>query len=126
VVRNPRHGYGKGLNPCIDCRIYLLRRAKEYMVESGADFVFTGEVLGQRPMSQRRDAMRVIERESGLEDLLVRPLSAQFFAPTLPEREGGSTGQSSSPSGGVPEKNRLSLPPRWTSGTTPAPPAAAF
>jgi tRNA-uridine 2-sulfurtransferase len=88
VVRNPRHGYGKGLNPCIDCRIYLLQRAKEYMVESGADFVITGEVLGQRPMSQRRDAMRVIERESGLEDLLVRPLSAQFFAPTLPEREG--------------------------------------
>ena len=88
VIRNPRHGYGKGLNPCIDCRIYLLRRAKEYMIESGADFVITGEVLGQRPMSQRRDAMRVIERESGLEDLLVRPLSAQFFAPTLPEREG--------------------------------------
>jgi hypothetical protein len=88
VVRNPRHGYGKGLNPCIDCRIYLLRKAKEYMVESGADFIITGEVLGQRPMSQRRDAMRVIERESGLEDLLVRPLSAQFFPPTLPEREG--------------------------------------
>ena len=88
VVRNPRHGYGKGLNPCIDCRIYLLRRAKEYMVESGADFVITGEVLGQRPMSQRRDAMRVIEKESGLEDLLLRPLSAHFFAPTLPEREG--------------------------------------
>ncbi|QEM68014.1 hypothetical protein FO488_07485 [Geobacter sp. FeAm09] len=88
VVRNPRHGYGKGINPCIDCRIYLLRKAKEYMAESGADFVITGEVLGQRPMSQRRDAMRVIERESGLEDLLLRPLSAQFFAPTLPEREG--------------------------------------
>ena len=88
VIRKPRHGYGKGLNPCIDCRIYLLRRAKEYMVESGADFVITGEVLGQRPMSQRRDAMRVIERESGLEDLLVRPLSARFFSPTLPEREG--------------------------------------
>lgn len=88
VVRNPRHGYGKGLNPCVDCRIYLLRRAKEYMAESGADFVITGEVLGQRPMSQRRDAMRLIERESGLEDLLLRPLSAHFFAPTLPEREG--------------------------------------
>ncbi|KAB0664713.1 hypothetical protein F6V25_11650 [Oryzomonas japonica] len=88
VVRNPRHGYGKGINPCIDCRIYLLRKAKEYMAESGADFVFTGEVLGQRPMSQRRDAMRVIERESGLEDLLLRPLSAHFLPPTLPEREG--------------------------------------
>lgn len=88
LVKNPRHGYGKGLNPCVDCRIYLLRKAKEYMAESGADFVITGEVLGQRPMSQRRDAMRVIERESGLEGLLLRPLSAQFFEPTIPEREG--------------------------------------
>ena len=88
VVRRPRHGYGKGLNPCIDCRIYLLRRAKEYLTECGADFVITGEVLGQRPMSQRRDTLRVIERESGLEGLLLRPLSAQFFEPTIPEREG--------------------------------------
>ncbi|OGU18191.1 MAG: hypothetical protein A2076_11505 [Geobacteraceae bacterium GWC2_53_11] len=88
IVRNPVHGYGKGVNPCIDCRIYLLRRAKEYMLESGADFVFTGEVLGQRPMSQRRDTLRVIERESGLEGLLLRPLSARHFEPTIPEKEG--------------------------------------
>ena len=88
IVRRPRHGYGKGLNPCVDCRIYLLRKAKEYMRESGADFVITGEVLGQRPMSQRRDTLRVIERESGLEGLLLRPLSAHFFDPTIPEREG--------------------------------------
>jgi len=88
IVRNPRHGYGKGVNPCVDCRIYLLRKAKEYMVECGADFVITGEVLGQRPMSQRRDSLRVIERESGLEGLLLRPLSAQHFEATIPEREG--------------------------------------
>ncbi len=88
IVRNPQHGYGKGVNPCVDCRIYLLRKAKEYMQESGADFVITGEVLGQRPMSQRRDSLRVIERESGLEGLLLRPLSAQHFEPTIPEREG--------------------------------------
>jgi hypothetical protein len=88
VVRNPRHGRGKGMNPCIDCRIFLLRKAKEYMAESGADFVITGEVLGQRPMSQRRDTLRVIERESGLEGLLLRPLSARHFEPTIPEREG--------------------------------------
>ena len=88
IVRNPTHGYGKGINPCIDCRIYLLRKAKEYMAESGADFVITGEVLGQRPMSQRRDTLRVIERESGLEGLLLRPLSAQHFEPTIPEQEG--------------------------------------
>jgi tRNA U34 2-thiouridine synthase MnmA/TrmU len=88
VVRNPRHGYGKGMNPCIDCRIFLLRKAREYMAESGADFVITGEVLGQRPMSQRRDTLRIIERESGLEGLLLRPLSAQHFTPTIPEQEG--------------------------------------
>jgi len=88
IVRNPEHGYGKGVNPCVDCRIYLLRKAKEYMAECGADFVITGEVLGQRPMSQRRDSLRVIERESGLEGLLLRPLSAQHFEPTIPEKEG--------------------------------------
>lgn len=88
IVRNPRHGYGKGVNPCVDCRIYLLRKAREYMLESGADFVITGEVLGQRPMSQRRDTLRVIERESGLTGLLLRPLSARHFEPTIPEQEG--------------------------------------
>jgi tRNA-uridine 2-sulfurtransferase len=88
IVRQPRHGYGKGMNPCIDCRIFLLRKAKEYMAECGADFVITGEVLGQRPMSQRRDTLRVIERESGLEGLLLRPLSAKHFKPTIPEQEG--------------------------------------
>jgi tRNA-specific 2-thiouridylase len=88
IVRNPLHGYGKGVNPCVDCRIYLLRKAKQHMLESGADFIITGEVLGQRPMSQRRDTLRVIERESGLEGLLLRPLSAQHFEPTIPEKEG--------------------------------------
>ena len=88
IVRKPKHGYGKGLNPCIDCRIFLLRKAREYMTESGADFIITGEVLGQRPMSQRRDTLRVIERESGLEGLLLRPLSAKHFPPTIPEQEG--------------------------------------
>jgi tRNA U34 2-thiouridine synthase MnmA/TrmU len=88
IVRNPRHGYGKGMNPCVDCRIFLLRKAREYMAESGADFVFTGEVLGQRPMSQRRDTLRVIERESGLAGLLLRPLSARHFDPTIPELKG--------------------------------------
>lgn len=88
IVRKPRHGYGKGMNPCIDCRIFLLSKAKEYMAESGADFVITGEVLGQRPMSQRRDTLRLIERESGLAGLLLRPLSARHFEPTIPEQEG--------------------------------------
>ncbi|RQW83411.1 MAG: hypothetical protein EHM79_16200 [Geobacter sp.] len=88
IVRKPRHGYGSGMNVCIDCRIFILRKAKEYMAESGADFIITGEVLGQRPMSQRRDAMRLIARESGLEGLLLRPLSAKHLATTIPEQEG--------------------------------------
>jgi tRNA U34 2-thiouridine synthase MnmA/TrmU len=88
IVKKPKHGYGSGMNPCIDCRIFLLRKAREYMPESGADFVITGEVLGQRPMSQRRDALRLIERESGLGGLLLRPLSAKHFTPTIPEQEG--------------------------------------
>jgi tRNA U34 2-thiouridine synthase MnmA/TrmU len=88
IVRKPKHGYGKGMNPCIDCRIFLLRKAKEYMSECGADFVITGEVLGQRPMSQRRNALELIERESGLQGLLLRPLSAGHFPATIPEIEG--------------------------------------
>jgi hypothetical protein len=88
IVRNAKHGYGKALNPCIDCRIFLLRKAKEYMVESGADFVITGEVLGQRPMSQRRETLRIIERESQLEGLLLRPLSAKHFPISIPEQQG--------------------------------------
>lgn len=88
AIRNARHGFGRGINPCLDCRISMLRRARSYMQESGADFIVTGEVWGERPMSQRPDAMRTIERESGLEDLIVRPLSAHLFEPSLPEREG--------------------------------------
>ena len=88
MVQHPRHGLGKRMNPCIDCRIWLLREARRVMDDEGAAFVFTGEVLGQRPMSQHRQAMELIERESGLVDVLVRPLSAQRLPPTKPEREG--------------------------------------
>lgn len=88
IVRKPRHGYGKGINPCVDCRIYMFKAAKTYMAEIGASFVITGEVLGQRPMSQRRDAFRVIERESGLAGLILRPLCAKHLEPTIPEING--------------------------------------
>ena len=88
MVRHPEHGLGKRMNPCIDCRIWVLRRARELMDAEGAAFVFTGEVVGQRPMSQNRPAMNLIERETGLEDLLLRPLSAKCLPPTRPEREG--------------------------------------
>ena len=88
VIKHPRFGRGSGMNACLDCRIHMFSRAREYMVQTGADFVATGEVLGKRPMSQRRRAMDLIERESGLDDLVVRPLSGQLLSPTKPEKEG--------------------------------------
>ncbi len=88
AVKHPRHGYGRGLNPCLDCRILSFRAAAERMEETGATFIVTGEVLGQRPMSQRRQAMTIIERESGLEGRVLRPLSAKHFPVTEPERQG--------------------------------------
>jgi tRNA-uridine 2-sulfurtransferase len=88
IIRNPKHGYGRNMNPCIDCRIYMLHLTRAVMAEEGATFVVTGEVLGQRPMSQRRVTMDMIEKESGLEGLILRPLSARLFPPTLPEKEG--------------------------------------
>jgi tRNA-specific 2-thiouridylase len=88
VVKHPKHGYGSNMNPCIDCRIFMLKKAKAYMEESGANFIVTGEVLGQRPMSQRKDAMRLIEKEAGLEGFILRPLSAGALPTTIPEKEG--------------------------------------
>ncbi len=88
IVRNPAHGWGKNMNPCIDCHAFMIRRAGELMGEVGASFVVTGEVLGQRPMSQLAGALRVVEKESGLEGLVLRPLSAKLLPETIPEREG--------------------------------------
>ena len=88
VIRNPRYGYGSGMNPCIDCRIYMLREAKRIAKEVGANFIVTGDVLGERPMSQHRRALELEEKEAGLENLVLRPLSAKLLPETIPEREG--------------------------------------
>lgn len=88
MLKNPKYGYGKNLNPCVDCRIMMFKDAKKVMRDEGASFIFTGEVLEQRPMSQRRDTMSIIERDSGLKGLVLRPLSAQFLKPTIPEING--------------------------------------
>lgn len=88
MLRNPPHGYGKNFNPCIDCKILLFREARRLMEEFSASFLITGEVLGQRPMSQRRDTLRVIERDSGCTGILLRPLCAKTQEPTCAEREG--------------------------------------
>src|ERR1700690_3408611 len=88
IVKNPKFGHGKNMNPCMDCRILMLREAKEFMQMTGAEFIITGEVLGQRPMSQRRDALNIIDRESGLKGLVLRPLCAKHMKPTVAEEKG--------------------------------------
>ena len=88
VVFNPRHGYGAHMNPCLDCKIFMVSKAREWIEQRGFDFVITGEVVGQRPKSQRKQTMPIVQHESGIEERLLRPLSAQNLPPTLPEREG--------------------------------------
>ena len=88
TIKHPRFGRGSGMNPCLDCRIHMFTRTRELLAEYGADFVATGEVVGERPMSQRREAMALIERESGLSGLIVRPLCAKLLPPSLPEQQG--------------------------------------
>ncbi len=88
IVKNPKFGHGKNMNPCIDCRILMLKEAKEFISTTGADFIITGEVLYQRPMSQRRDIFPKIDREAGLKGYVLRPLSAKHLPLTIAEQTG--------------------------------------
>ncbi|MCK4272394.1 tRNA 4-thiouridine(8) synthase ThiI, partial [bacterium] len=88
MVRHPKNGYGRNMNPCIDCHAMMFRKAGEFMEREGADFLFSGEVLGERPMSQNRGSLVRVARESGYEPVILRPLSARLLPETLPEREG--------------------------------------
>jgi tRNA U34 2-thiouridine synthase MnmA/TrmU len=88
MIRNPKHGYGRNMNPCIDCRIFMLRWARKYAKEVGASFIFTGEVLDERPMSQHRQALEIIEKEAGLKGKILRPLSAKILPTTETEEKG--------------------------------------
>lgn len=88
MIKDPRYGFGRNMNPCIDCHLFFFTRCGEYMRESGASFIITGEVVGERPMSQNKESIDLIERESGLEGLIVRPLSAKCLKPTIPEEKG--------------------------------------
>ncbi len=88
IVKSPDHGHGKNMNPCIDCRILMLKEAKEFMKLTGADFLVTGEVLGQRPMSQRRDCFPLIDKAAGVKGLVVRPLCGRLLPATIPEEKG--------------------------------------
>lgn len=87
LVRKPRFGYGSSVNPCIDCHLFMFRKAFEIGKKIGASFIVTGEVLGERPMSQRKEALNIIDRNSGLDGLILRPLSAKVLPETLPEKE---------------------------------------
>ncbi len=88
MVKNPKRGYGKAMNPCIDCHLLMLKKAKEIMDKDGFDFIATGEVLGQRPMSQNIASLNLIEKESGLKGCLLRPLSTKVLEETILEEKG--------------------------------------
>ena len=88
MLKNPKHGIGAGFNPCVDCRTMMFEAAKKHMDEIGAEFIVSGEVLGQRPMSQHAPSLKLIEKESGLEGKILRPLSARLLPETIPEKEG--------------------------------------
>jgi tRNA U34 2-thiouridine synthase MnmA/TrmU len=105
VVINPKHGYGANLNPCLDCKIFMVKKAHQWMQQNNFDFIITGEVMGQRPMSQRKKTLPVVSTESGAADLLLRPLCALRLPETRPEQQGwvdreklhGITGRSRKP-----------------------------
>lgn len=88
VLLNPKHGYGVNMNPCLDCKIFMVKKAQQWIEKNGFDFIITGEVVGQRPMSQRKETMPIVAKQSGAEDRLLRPLCAKNLPSTLPEREG--------------------------------------
>jgi tRNA-uridine 2-sulfurtransferase len=88
VVKKPRYGYGGNMNPCIDCHALMLRKAVQRLGQENAQFIITGEVLGQRPMSQNLRALSTVAAQSGSTELILRPLSAKLLPPTLPEARG--------------------------------------
>lgn len=122
LLENPPHGFGRALNPCIDCKILFLRSAKEIAESEGFDAVATGEVLGERPMSQNRLSLDIIERESGLEGLLLRPLSAKLLPPTEVEKKGLLDRSRLSDIQGRGRKTQLAMAKKWgiTDYATPA------
>ena len=113
VVINPKHGYGANLNPCLDCKIFMVKKAHEWIKEHDFDFIFTGEVIGQRPKSQRKETMPIISAESGADDLLVRPLCAKNLPATKPEREGWIDREKLFDFSGRSRKPQMALADHW-------------
>ena len=121
LVKKPKYGYGKNINPCIDCRILMLKKAKEIMEKKGFDFVATGEVLEQRPMTQNKRIMKLVEEKSGLKKLILRPLSAKLLEPTIPEEKGWVKGEKLLGISGRSRKKQIELAKKYKIKSYPAP-----
>ncbi len=121
MVKNPGHGYGKAINPCIDCHILMLKKARQIMEKEKFDLVATGEVLGERPMSQNRQALELIEKESGLKSYLLRPLSAKLLEPTIPEEKGLVNRDKLLDISGRSRKKQMALAKQWRIKEYPTP-----
>lgn len=121
MVKCPRYGYGKNMNPCLDCHLMMLRRAKQIMSEEGFDFVATGEVLGERPFSQNLPALNLLEKQSGLAGYLLRPLSAKLLPPTIPEQEGLINREKLLDISGRSRQRQIALALEWGIGEYPTP-----
>ena len=113
LLRHPRWGYGRNMNPCLDCRLFMFRLAQPFLEEHEAQFLFTGEVVGQRPMSQMRDRMAIVDRESGLAGWVLRPLSARLLDETEPERRGWVDRSRLLAISGRTRTEQLALAERW-------------
>jgi len=122
MLKRPKYGFGSGMNPCIDCRSMMYSAAKEHMMNTGADFIITGEVLHQRPMSQKPKALKIIEEETNTEGIVLRPLSAKSLSPTVAEKEGWVNREELCNISGRSRKTQLSLAKRF--GILDAPNAA--
>jgi len=114
VVINPKHGYGANMNPCLDCKIFMVKKAHEWIAQNDFDFIVTGEVMGQRPMSQRKQTMPIISEESGADDLLLRPLCAKNLPATKPEREGWVDREKLFDFHGRNRKPQIALAKKWS------------
>lgn len=119
--QRPAHGFGKGMNPCVDCKILQLVTARKFMEKTGASFLATGEVLGQRPMSQRRDTLALILRDAGVRDILLRPLSARLLEPVAAERSGLVDRERLGSIWGRGRKDQLALAAKYELAEIPSP-----
>jgi len=121
VLRQPKFGYGAGLNPCIDCHALMLKKAAGIMKKEEFNFVATGEVLGERPMSQHKEALKIVEKESGLKGYLLRPLSAKLLEPTIPEQDGRVHREKLSDISGRSRKRQIELAEKFNIKDYPTP-----